>query len=575
YARLNPDNFLHKVLLLQANQLVTEQEPIEKVYPCFRAAIDDAKSHGFIQYQALGNEMLARYFIARDMGELAEPYLREARFLYHSWGCEVKVQLLTSTYASIWNNNRIPTSRSFSQTESLSSELETSLDLASIMKSAQAISSELEMGKLAIKVLNVIVESVGATIAGFVTLQDKQPRIIVYVDDQGTQVFEPGVALSESQLLPGDLVSYVLRSREVINLGDALGENAFLSDPYIMSRQPRSILALPVNYRDELMGVLYLENTLTLNAFTEGRLDVVNLLVAQAAISFENARLFEQINRINLNLEYQVDIRTRELAQANQKLNQVVQDLKRSNSELDAFSRSVSHDLRAPLRKIRGFIKILQENYGTQLDDMGNDLLARTINSSMKMTELIEGLLELSRVQKQTVVPIEIDLSELVKNLFAEMEERFPGHRVVTLCESGCRIMGDQRLIYSALENLVNNAWKYTLKTADAKVEFGRNVLTETIQPTGLGEYPKVLPAGTHIYFIKDNGAGFDTARAEGLFTSFQRFHRDKEFEGTGIGLSTVKRIFEKHGGYIWAQASLGEGATFYFVLPHDPAPRE
>ncbi|MCG8313131.1 MAG: ATP-binding protein, partial [Pseudomonadales bacterium] len=246
-----------------------------------------------------------------------------------------------------------------------------------------------------------------------------------------------------------------------------------------------------------------------------------------------------------------------------------------SNNELDAFSRSVSHDLRAPLRKIRGFITILQENYGAQLDTMGNDLLARTFNSSLKMTELIEGLLELSRVQKQTVVPIDIDLSELVENLFAEMAERFPSHQVITHCEPGCRVKGDQRLIYSALENLVNNAWKYTLKTSNAKVEFGRTILTETIEPAGLGEYPRVLPAGTQVYFIKDNGAGFDTNRAEGLFTSFQRFHRDKEFEGTGIGLSTVKRILEKHGGYIWAQASIGEGATFYFVLPLDPAADE
>ncbi|MCG8311871.1 MAG: AAA family ATPase, partial [Pseudomonadales bacterium] len=295
YEALNKAVFSHKVFLLNANQLAADHAPIEKVYPCFREAIDDAKNYGFIQYQALGNELLARYFIRNNMSELAEPYLREARFLYHSWGCEVKVQMLNSTYTSIWNNSRIPASRSFSQTESLSSELEASLDLASIMKSAQAISSELDMGKLAIKVLNVIVESVGATTAGFVALQERQPRIIVYVDDQGTQVFEPGIALSEFQGLPSDLVSYVLRSREVINLGDALGENAFLSDPYIMSRQPRSVLALPVNYRDELMGVLYLENTLTLNAFTEGRLDVVNLLVAQAAISFENARLFEQV----------------------------------------------------------------------------------------------------------------------------------------------------------------------------------------------------------------------------------------------------------------------------------------
>ncbi len=226
------------------------------------------------------------------------------------------------------------------------------------------------------------------------------------------------------------------------------------------------------------------------------------------------------------------------------------QELERANQELEAFSYSVSHDLRAPLRAIDGFSKILIDDHAAKLDPDGRHCVERVRAGTQRMALLIDDLLGLSRISRASIRRERVDLSTLVSQLFAELAAREPERVVDARVESDLTIVADARLMRVALDNLIGNAWKYTSKCATATIVVG--VQRDGAEP---------------VFFVRDNGAGFDMAYANKLFAPFQRLHSQAEFEGTGIGLATVQRIVARHGGRVWAESSVGGGATFYFTL--------
>ncbi|MGE3933475.1 MAG: ATP-binding protein [Rhodospirillaceae bacterium] len=225
--------------------------------------------------------------------------------------------------------------------------------------------------------------------------------------------------------------------------------------------------------------------------------------------------------------------------------------LDQTNRELEAFSYSVSHDLRAPLRAIDGFSQALLEDYADKVDDAGRDYLNRVRAATQRMGELIDDLLKLARVTRTEMDTADVDLSALAREVAAEVGAREPGRDVELTVEPGIVVHGDPRLLRVALENLLGNAWKFTGGRGPARIAFGRRE-----------------SSGETVVFVRDNGAGFDMAYAGKLFGAFQRLHGAREFPGTGIGLATVQRIVHKHGGRIWADAEPGKGATFSFTLP-------
>ena len=249
-----------------------------------------------------------------------------------------------------------------------------------------------------------------------------------------------------------------------------------------------------------------------------------------------------EILRLNIQLEQRVTERTAEL--------------ERANKELEAFSYSVSHDLRTPLRAIDGFSQALLEDYSERLDDVGRDYLSRVRAGAQRMGHLIDDLLKLARVSRADLHPEPIDLSEIAKKIVAELRDnnRQRSVNVSVNITSGMNVYGDAQLLRIALENLLNNAWKYTGKRAEAYIEFGMRTHN-----------------GEACYFVEDNGAGFDMTYANKLFGAFQRLHDAKEFPGTGVGLATVQRIIHRHGGHIWAEAVVDQGSVFYFTLPIPP----
>jgi PAS domain S-box-containing protein len=225
-------------------------------------------------------------------------------------------------------------------------------------------------------------------------------------------------------------------------------------------------------------------------------------------------------------------------------------ELKAANQELEAFSYSVSHDLRAPLRAIDGFSRALLEDYNEQLDEVGQDYLSRICAASANMAQLIEDLLNLSRLSRSEMRYQNVNLSALVSDIAGKLQEDEPQRIAEFKIEDNVLVMGDERLLRIALQNLFDNAWKFTSKQERAEIAFGQ------IRQNGKTEY-----------FVRDKGAGFDMTYADKLFGVFQRLHTTKEFEGTGIGLVTVQRIVHRHGGLIRAEAKPNEGAAFYFTL--------
>ena len=249
------------------------------------------------------------------------------------------------------------------------------------------------------------------------------------------------------------------------------------------------------------------------------------------------------------------DISEQRLAQQKiQELNERLQHdnatLAAVNGELEAFSYSVSHDLRTPLRAIDGFSQALLEDCADRLDDTGRAHLGRVRSATQRMGLLIDDLLTLARVTRAELNVGDVDLSALAGEVARELRERDPARDVEVSIAPDLATRGDARLMRVALENLLANAWKFTGERASAHIEFGRGGVN-----------------GEAVYFVRDNGAGFDMAYAGKLFGAFQRLHDANKFPGTGIGLATVQRIIRKHGGRIWAEAETGKGATFFFTL--------
>jgi len=225
-------------------------------------------------------------------------------------------------------------------------------------------------------------------------------------------------------------------------------------------------------------------------------------------------------------------------------------ELESANKELEAFSYSVSHDLRAPLMNVEGYADLLLEEYADALGEIGREYVRHICASADRMTQVIDALLRLSQMTRADLQREPIDLSAAVAAIATTLRHAEPGRSVQFVIAPSLVVQGDRRLLSVALENLLSNAWKFTQKKPDGHIEFGADRRANEV-----------------VYFVRDNGAGFNVKYAHKLFGPFQRLHSQQEFPGTGIGLATVRRIIQRHGGRVWAEGAVGEGATFSFTL--------
>jgi signal transduction histidine kinase len=264
-------------------------------------------------------------------------------------------------------------------------------------------------------------------------------------------------------------------------------------------------------------------------------------LVRPYNLLFRNLKQSEEALRlVNRELELKV-----------QEVNERRAELEAVNQELESFSYLVSHDLRSPLRSIRGFCRILEEDFGGSLDPQALDHLHMVKDSARQMEELIDALLTLSRLRQAPMRRIRTDLSALARDIAGNLQRSGPGRRVEFIIEPGLHIHGDPAMLRALLANLLGNAWKFTGKVPQARIEFG------ALSREG----------GDRVFFVRDNGAGFEVGYVHKLFGPFQRLHSTREFPGSGIGLATVQRIVARHGGKVWAEGAPDQGAIFYFTL--------
>lgn len=299
--------------------------------------------------------------------------------------------------------------------------------------------------------------------------------------------------------------------------------------PIVARLNVHSFAVVPIRARSVIIGTLSMVRSGPGRGYTGDDLTLLQDLADRAGLAIANARLYDELER-------RVRLRTA--------------DLEAVNQELEAFSYSVSHDLRAPLRAIDGFSKALLDDHAGQLDEEGREFLARVRGATHRMTQLIDDLLSLAKITRAEVKRQTVDLGDIARRVLADLGTRDPQRSVTTRVADGLVAHADPRLITVMLENLLGNAWKFTAKQATATIEVG----VETRD-------------SDRVFFVRDNGAGFAMEHATKLFAPFQRLHATSDFEGTGIGLATVHRVVARHGGRVWADAQPDQGATFFFML--------
>lgn len=293
-------------------------------------------------------------------------------------------------------------------------------------------------------------------------------------------------------------------------------------------------LSVPVLFGDALVAQIALANPP--HDYTDRDLDGICRISEFLALAIQRLRSEEEIRRLNADLEERVRDRTAQL--------------EASNRELESFCYSVSHDLRAPLRHIEGFSAILMDEHCETAGEEAVGCLRRIRGATIKMERLIDALLNLSRLSREPLHRVPLDLSQIARKVGGELASTAPGRRVTFLIADGVRAFADPVLTEVVMGNLLGNAWKYTGRKEESVIEFGARPVD-----------------GGVVYFVRDNGAGFDMRYVGKLFGAFQRLHSSDEFEGIGIGLATVQRIIHRHGGSVWAEATPGEGACFSFTL--------
>ncbi len=335
--------------------------------------------------------------------------------------------------------------------------------------------------------------------------------------------------------IPDAIAAERILTEEVQALVSDVLESGFLASRVIFAPEPSMTVFLPVA-EGPRTGQVMLIGHQAVDPLPNALLNIYLAVAGLAGATSERLLNERELNKDRAHLEELVKERTAELTAV--------------NTELETFSYAVSHDLRAPLRSIGGFSQILCDEYAEKLDATGRDYLRRIMAGGRRMEELINALLELSRASRSDIKSVRADLSALARNIADELRIWEPERNVEFVIAGGLSAVCDERLMIIALENLLGNAWKFTGKRSPAVIEFG-------LSDSECG------PA----FFVKDNGAGFDSRHAEKLFTPFQRLHAQEEFSGTGVGLATVRRIIHRHGGAVWAEGEVGKGATVYFTL--------
>ncbi|RCJ26521.1 serine/threonine protein kinase [Nostoc sp. ATCC 43529] len=580
WANNAPMNFQHKYELVEAEKSrVLGQHWQAMEY--YDRAIAGAKEQGYIQEEALANELAAKFYFECGRDKVAQTYLTDAYYGYSNWGATAKLRDLEVKYTQIFarlseQKNHTPEKKQL--IHSLNPTINESFDLATVMKASQALSGEIIFDKLLAKLMHIVLENAGAE-TGFLILERSGKLFIEASGSFGkTEInVHQSTPVELSEQLPLYIINYVHRTQENIVLNDATTEGGFTSDRYIVQQKPKSILCSPIIHQGKLIGILYLENKLIAGAFTPQRLEVLQLLSSQAAISLENARLYNDLEEYNRTLEIKVKERTLELQDKNLQLQQQISDRQKAeeiaasaNRAKSEFLANMSHELRTPLNGILGYTQIFQAD--TSLTAQQRNGINIIHQCGEHLLTLINDILDISKIEARKM---ELYLQEFHFPAFLEgiveicrIRAEHKGISLIyqPLYPLPSLICADDKRLRQVLINLLSNAVKFTKKgSITFKVGYINQYgewITNTNKLAGQLSNSKIR------FQVEDTGIGIATEQLEEIFLPFKQVGEDSlKTEGTGLGLSISRQLVQMMGSELYVASELGKGSVFWLDL--------
>ncbi|MBF0277697.1 MAG: AAA family ATPase [SAR324 cluster bacterium] len=513
-----PANFEHKHLLLEAERAKLAGD-LTKAMDLYKQGISSAKNSGFVHIEALGNELYARFWLENGEVEYARIHLVKARRLFQKWGAAGKVRQLEETYQDLFVSveSLLGEQRQVDQLEQL--------DLDAIIKASQALSGEIDPEKLLDRLMNIIIENAGAQKGWLLFKQNDDLFVEAAINAEKNEVLIEHVALQES-MLPLNILRFVLHTGNLVRIENASDQHDFSQDPFFTHSKPLAILCVPLKKKEKVEGMLYLQNDITSGIFGEDRIQMLEVLLAQAAISLENARFYQH--------QQATLAREKELS-----------ELK------DEFLANTSHELRTPLH---GIIGLAEGMLDTAVQSIGREELSLIVSSGKRLSHLIDDILDFSLLKSEELELAlkAVDLREIAETVITACKPLLKSESVVLLNEISSDLPpahADEDRLQQILYNLVGNAVKFTHQGIIRVEAFQKEAVL--------------------IICVRDTGIGFDLKHLEQIFTPFERTDEiSKSYPGIGLGLAITKQLIELHKGKIEVESVIGKGSHFYFSLP-------
>ncbi len=557
------ENCQNKYYLVNAELLRLKQD--FSAIRFYTKAIESAGKNGFLQEEALANELAVKFYISAGQDNIANNHFHEAIYLYERWGAKAKIKQLINNYPQFKRPDvktigfgKNPVVSTFMNTGGSSTNV---LDLITIIKASHAISGNIILNDFLRQMITIVMENAGAQKAHLILNKDDNWYIEASssVELDFIRVLQ-SIPLEGDQnkaelILPISLINYIISTEESLVLDDVLVEKQFLKDEYIKREKPRSLLCIPIKNQGRTKGILYLENSHTTHAFTPDRVELLQMLSSQIAISIDNAVLYKKLEEYNQSLEENVDRRTTELREQNILLQKAREEAERASKAKSEFLANMSHELRTPMHAILGYAKLSISKVNTIKKEVLIDYLTEIRDSGERLLHLLNNLLDLSKM-KAGKVKYEFgnnSISKIVKMIMNELailsekkeiEMKFaePQFNDITSI--------DTEKISQVIRNLLSNAIKFSDVNSQIHIEIENQADEFTIS-------------------VIDNGIGVPQSELNIIFDKFTQSSITKNGAGgTGLGLSICKEIVTEHSGKIWAEQNMNGGAIFRFTLP-------
>lgn len=584
WARHAPMNNLHKYHLVEA-ELARVKGKEAQAADLYDKAIALAKENDFVNEEALANEVAARFYLSKGKEKIARAYLQDAHYCYYRWGAHAKVKDIEERYPQLFtetHRERNP-SDSTSSVKTSSDTMSKALDVSTVMKVSGAISGEIVLEKLLVKLMKIIIENAGAQ-KGFL-IMEKDGRLVIGAEGQAgsdeVRILQDA-PVEESGSLPLSVINYTQRTRETVVLNDATHEGLFTGDRYIRETQPKSLLCACMVYQGRMIGILYLENNLACGAFTLERVEFLKILSSQMAISVENAQLYGY-------LEQKVEARTQELAHTlkemevlNDTLRQAKKVADEANRAKSEFVANISHEVRTPLNAVIGLADLALKTPDTAAQREYVEMIKA---SGETLLNLANDVLDLSKIEsgKWELENMDFGLRETVQKGVAALafQARMKGldFRVSIAEDVPDRLHGDPQGLRQVLTNLVGNAVKFTEKgnvVLEVSASVERSATSFLPVERSSASLYKREPVMLH-FSVTDTGIGIPEEKQCRIFERFTQADGSmtRRYGGTGLGAIISKKLVELMGGNIWFESKPGVGSAFHFKVTFDRRERE